>query len=148
MIRMFDGNVFDSKADIIAHQVNLHGIMGTGIAKTIKGKFPEVWSDYYHYCNQGEQKLGDMVLVRTTKGVSIANMFTQDRGFGPTERRTDYVAIETAFKLLLMTTYKMEVVAIPYKYGCGVANGDWNTVLEVLTKVFSEADRTLEIWKL
>jgi O-acetyl-ADP-ribose deacetylase (regulator of RNase III) len=145
---MFDGNVFDSDADVIAHQVNLEGVMGSGIAKTIKEQFPEVWSDYWHYCQQGEQKLGDMVLVRTHKGVQIANMFTQDRGLGPTERRTDISAIETAFKLLLMVIGKNEIVAIPYNYGCGSANGDWDTVLKTLTKVFDKAGRTLEIWKL
>ena len=148
MVKMFDGNVFDSNANIIAHQVNLHGIMGSGIAKTIKDKFPQAYSDYWNYCEQGEQKLGDMVLVKINKDFWIANMFTQDRGFGPTERRTDYVAIETAFKRLMYLTPDSAVVAIPYKYGCGIANGDWDTVLKVLTKVFEEAGRVLEIWKL
>lgn len=147
MIMMFNGNVFDSDADIIAHQVNLSGVMGCGIAKTIKEKFPEVWTEYKAYCDTGGQKLGDMVLVKTRSGISIANMFTQDFGFGPTERRTDYMAIETAFKKLLSCTNK-SIVAIPYKYGCGVANGDWDTVLTVLSKVFDKSERVLEIWKL
>ena len=34
-------------------------------------------------------------------------------------------------------------IAIPYKIGCGIANGDWNKVRKIIEKVFSDYDITI-----
>lgn len=41
-----DGNIFDSDAKIICHQVNTYGVMGAGIAAEVKERFPEVYTEY------------------------------------------------------------------------------------------------------
>lgn len=39
-------------------------------------------------------------------------------------------------------------IAIPYKMGCGIAGGDWNTVEQIIHRVFGASDLEVEIWKL
>ena len=36
MVTFHNGNILDSGADIICHQVNCRGVMGSGVAKQIK----------------------------------------------------------------------------------------------------------------
>ena len=38
-IKIIDGNLFDSKAKIIAHQVNCQGKMNSGVAKEVRQRF-------------------------------------------------------------------------------------------------------------
>ena len=43
------GNLLDAQTDVIAHQVNCQGVMGSGVAKQIKEKWPDVFKQYdYH----------------------------------------------------------------------------------------------------
>lgn len=42
-----EGNVFDSDADIICHQVNCQGVMGSGVAKEVRERYPEVYYAYW-----------------------------------------------------------------------------------------------------
>ncbi len=46
MIKIIDGNLFDTKAKIIAHQVNCRGVMGSGVALQIKERYPYVYEMY------------------------------------------------------------------------------------------------------
>ena len=41
-----EGNVFDSDADIICHQVNCQGVMGSGVAKEVRERFPNVYEEF------------------------------------------------------------------------------------------------------
>ena len=151
MIKTINGNVFDSTAQIIAHQVNLYGVMGAGIAFAIKKMFPNVYTDYAKICLDGNPRptLGTVQVVATPDEERyIANMFTQNKSPDENGSLTNYEAIRSSFKLLLeIPELRGLTVAIPYNYGCGIANGDWNTVYGILTEVFDEANRDLEIWK-
>lgn len=37
-------------------------------------------------------------------------------------------------------------VAVPFKIGCGIANGDWEIVLDIINKVFK--DYSVSLYKL
>ena len=45
MIHYVKGNLLDSDCDYICHQVNCQGVMGSGIAKQIRERWPEVYKD-------------------------------------------------------------------------------------------------------
>ena len=46
MITYKNGNLLESGCDIICHQVNCQKVMGSGIAKQIREKWPIVYYDY------------------------------------------------------------------------------------------------------
>ena len=41
-----NGNLLDTELTFIVHQVNCQGVMGAGVARQIKEKFPKAWENY------------------------------------------------------------------------------------------------------
>lgn len=61
MIKTVEGNILDAEEDIICHQVNCKGVMGAGLAKQIKSKYPNVYKDYKRLCaEQGDDLLSSV----------------------------------------------------------------------------------------
>lgn len=152
-IIMREGNVFDSDADIICHQVNCQGVMGSGVAKEVRERYPIVYEEYRDLCercmNDPGQNLGIAQLVPVDEEGSrwIANCFGQE-DFGYDGKQ--YTSVE-ALKQALGTVAEIArdgnmVVAMPYKIGCVRGGADWQEVLKVIDEEFK--DCTVEIWKL
>ena len=163
MIRFFDGDLLKSGCDIICHQVNEWGVMGAGIAKQIKEKYPKAFADYIKTIKEAKSKGKNLPLLALSKqpdGVIVANMFTQRNG------ETDLKILHEATLFLGMQIIDLFVtklkfnettgvffdrpfrVGIPYKYGCGIAKGDWESVLKIWEDVFGELENIdLVVWK-
>ena len=127
--KIIKGDLLETNADIICHQVNLQGVMGGGLALSIARKYPNVNKVYKDY---KQKKLGEVCMVYTYDFI-VANCFSQTEDFN-----TDYKALRVC--LLKVRKYMSHcgyrTVAIPYKYGCGIANGDWETVFNIFKDVF------------
>ena len=127
--RFIKGDLLKADADVICHQVNLQGVMGGGLALSIATKYPKVNKNYENY---EPKKLGEVCMVYTDDFI-VANCFSQTEDFN-----TDYKALRKC--LLKVRKYMLDcgyrTVAIPYKYGCGIANGKWDTVLGIFAQVF------------
>lgn len=145
MITYHDGNIFDSGAKIICHQVNTYGVMGAGIAAEIRERFPDVFIEYNAYCaaNDQDMLLGAVLFSITQKGF-IANCFSQ-KGMD-----THYEAFDHCMQMVkeFAEEHENAKIAIPYKMGCGIAGGDWNAVEYIIHDVFDCSDLEVEIWKL
>ena len=135
MIIIKNGDLLKAKEDILVHQVNIQGNMGGGVAKQIATQYLKVESEYRRYCNN---KHYDYNLLRGTvdltqeDGKYIANMFSQDENFN-----TDYEAMEIALdKIKKYAKQEKLTVAMPYGIGCGIANGKWEIVFEIIYNVF------------
>lgn len=148
MISYYEGDLLKSGCDVIAHQVNEYGVMGAGLAAQIKEKFPKVFIAYRDMCEACREKglnlYGTIHAIQIGKDKYIANCFTQRNG------TTDYellrVAVTQLRGMALMNNIK--TIGIPYKYGCGIAQGDWDTVEKIWTDAFKDSAIELQIWKL
>lgn len=165
MITFRKGNLLNSNCKVICHQVNCMGIMGAGIAKQIKDKWPNVAEEYKDFCNYmlittgtRHSLLGKCYLSKIDSERLVANIFSQyDYGrINGSTCYTDYEDLDIALTNLkrhLTSIYNKEylrqvTIGFPYNFGCGLAGGDWNTVLNILHKHFDETDWNVEIWKL
>lgn len=142
------GDVLKTTADIICHQVNCKSIMGAGLAKQIKTIYPKVYRQYADLCNQyncSSQLLGTVDFCETDNYI-IANCFGQ-WGISRTVRQTDYDALKKCFKTVKNYTEEnnLKCIAMPYNIGCGLAGGDWNTVLNIIIDVFKNTNLTIKI---
>ena len=163
MIKFFNGDLLKSGCDIICHQVNEYGVMGAGIAKQIKEKYPKAFDDYTKAIKEAKGKgknLPMFVLSKQPDSVVVANMFTQRNGETNLEiLRNAVVFLGMQIIDLFITKLKLNEmtgifvdrpfrVGIPYKYGCGIAKGDWESILKVWKVVFGEMENIdLEVWK-
>ena len=139
-MEIIEKDIFTCEENIIVHQTNCLGVMGSGIAKTVKEKYPEVFKGYEHYCktNTAENILGTALICEANDGKYIANAFGQ-LNYGTDKQYTDYDALKHALTEIKDFAKEKELsVAIPYKIGCGLAGGDWNTVFDMITEIFTE----------
>ena len=146
MITYHDGDILTSNADIICHQVNCNGVMGAGLAKQIRERYPKVYELYRNRCRDSiGSLLGQNQYILVDDNKWIANLFCQD-GYGRDKRYTDYGALTKSFTSLICDMGEC-VIAIPYGIGCGLAGGDWNIVSGIIKDVFNGYKGELQIWK-
>ena len=145
-MKIINGDILESNCNIICHQVNCRGVMGKGLAKQIKYKYPNVYNKYVSYCNQNNI-LGTVLYVYIGNGQYIANLFGQN-DYGMNTRKTDYNALEKCFQTIANHAREKHLsVAIPYNIGCGLGGGNWPIVLNIISKRFK--DRSIvKIYKL
>lgn len=145
-----DGNLLDSKADIIIHQVNCQGAMNSGVAKAIREKWPIVFFKYKKYVDGYENTLGTVLPVMVTENQRVLNLFAQFNYGYDGERYTSYDAIDTCFKKVAKFCVEKEIksMALPYHMSCDRGGANWNIIMEMINQHFSDLDITIEIWKL
>ena len=109
MIKHVKGDIFQSDADVILHQVNCQGVMGSGIAKQVREKYPKVYKEYKELCSQDEPKnlLGIAQPVQADKNTIVVNIFAQ-KNFGYDGKcYTDYSALRRDLKRYAIITKKI-----------------------------------------
>lgn len=150
MIKVVYGDLMQATEDIIVHQVNCKGVMGSGVAKQIKANFPEVFNEYRGHAqsHDSDELLGTAQFVFSpSKNKIIANVFGQD-SFGASRRRTfESALIWGLIKVKEFAEDNNMSVAMPYNIGCALGGGDWNTVYEGIQAVFSDFDRDVVLYQ-
>lgn len=137
MIKLIQGDVLKIPNIYICHQVNCRGVMGAGLAKQIKEKWPWIYDIYKRTCDSNIPKnlLGTSEFIRGNDMVYIVNMYAQI-DYGRDKCYTDY----KAFKYCLMEIAKnvdkeKDIIRFPYKIGCGLAGGDWNIIQKLIYEI-------------
>ena len=142
MIKHIKCDIFESGADVILHQVNCQGVMGSGIAKQVREKYPTVYEAYKDLCSQDEPKnlLGIAQRVVINENTSIVNVFAQENYGYDGKQYTDYNALRAAFEIVKVFAKKNDIIAIPYLMGCYRGGGDWNVVYQMIEDIFNRND--------
>lgn len=150
MIQIVYGDLMKAKENIIVHQVNCKGVMGSGVAKQIRATFPEAYHEYvgHAHANDSDELLGTAQIVYShSKDKFIANVFGQD-SYGASRRRTFESALIWGLKQVREFAEDNNMsVAMPYNIGCALGGGDWDTVHEGIQAVFANFDRDVTIYK-
>lgn len=152
-ISIKQGNLLDAQENIIVHQVNCQGVMGGGVARQIKDKWPTVYDHYRQLINKydnlripREKLLGQVIFDSVNnkhldygRDKYVASIFGQLDYNRNSERKlqTDYDALKKGFiEVANSASWYDESVAMPYMIGCGRGGGDWSKVLEIIHEVF------------
>jgi O-acetyl-ADP-ribose deacetylase (regulator of RNase III) len=159
MIKIIDGNILNATEDIICHQVNCKGVMGAGLAKQIRNKYPYVYEEYVKLIKwateeykRGHSKTDSLLsscqFVDTPDDKVVANIFGQE-GYGRGRIQTDYVALSKGLQSIRESIIDSnsplfnKSVALPYGIGCGLAGGDWNIIRRMIEEIFNDCEVTL-----
>ena len=118
--------------------------MGAGLARQIRDKWPVVFDEYVKVCNP--EKLGDFQVVQVAPQLYVANLFGQ-LSFGRDKRQTNYAALGTAL-FRAMKEHPDATFRVPYGLGCGLAGGNWVTVLNLIEEAANAWNVNVEIWVL
>jgi len=129
-IEYIKGDLMTTDIRHIIHGCNAQGVMGSGVAKLIRDKYPSAYTDYNDVYNNTGLELGDIVFSAQNDGKIICNAITQ-KNFG---RRDDtvyvsYWAIAEVFRKI--DAFGIKEIAMPM-IGAGLANGDWNVISAII----------------
>ena len=147
MIKHIKCDIFESGADVICHQVNCQGVMGSGLAKQVRERYPNVYKKYKELCDrvkdEGRSPLGCWQAIRIDEAhipyKYIINIFAQENYGYDGKCYTDYKILKGIFEEIKLATHN-QTIAIPYLMGCHRGGGDWNVVYKMIEEVFADSD--------
>jgi len=142
------GDVFTTKAFYIGHGVNCQGVMGAGIAKTIRDNFPKNYAEYKKICDEGLLVPGSYgVYVEDSK--AIVNLATQE--FPGRDAKYEHVFKSLYYFAKRASRQKAledygNLVAIP-EIGCGIGGLEWPQVANIVKCVEAMVPEIeFEVW--
>lgn len=143
---LIDGNLLKAEADVIVHQVNCMGVMGSGVAKAIRDMYPNVFDAYKmainYYGKEHINPLGkiqsvDVNFNKPNTYHEVVNLFAQNQ-FGYDGKV--YTSID-AFKdglVEINKRYKDKVVAFPWLIGCVRGGANWDDILPLICNTLTD----------
>lgn len=141
-MKIINQDILKITRGIIVHQVNCQGKMGAGLAKSISDLYPQVEKAYYDKFIHRKWQLGEVQFVKVSETpLYICNLAGQDKyGRDKNTVYTNYKYLRIGFKKVLKFSIDRDLqVYLPYKIGCGLANGDWNKVTLIIEEIIPES---------
>ena len=144
MVQIIDGNLLDfpNGIDFIAHSCNTQNVMGAGIARQIKDRYPIAYEADCHAMHEDEVGLGSYSFAWTdaTQTKGIYNMYSQDKLGG--ERAVDYEGFYLALQNVAnhiewQDKHDDEIssLGLPWMISCGLAGGSWNVIFSMINDI-------------
>lgn len=127
------GDLLEAKEKVIAHGCNCQGVMGSGVAKAIRAKWPEAYTKYRETFEKVGLELGDVVSVPVAPNKWVANVMTQNL-YGTSRRMVNYAAIAYGIRDMIEMHFAVGRFALP-KIGAGLGGGDWNIIEAILRDI-------------
>jgi O-acetyl-ADP-ribose deacetylase (regulator of RNase III) len=129
-IEYIKGDLLQTEVRHLIHGCNARGVMGSGVAKAIRDKYPQAYQDYSDTYDNYGLDLGSIVVSVQDDGKVIHNAITQkDYGRDPSRVYVSYWAIAEVFRKI--NQWGIKEIAMP-KIGSGLANGDWNVIEAII----------------
>ena len=129
-IEYVKGDLLQTEVKHLIHGCNSKGVMGSGVAKVLREKYPRAYQDYNDSYNSYGLELGTIIVSVQDDGKVIHNAITQ-KDYGRRDDRVyvSYWAIAEAFRKI--NSWGIKEIAMP-KIGAGLANGDWNVISAII----------------
>jgi O-acetyl-ADP-ribose deacetylase (regulator of RNase III) len=143
MIEFRTGNIFDdADATFVVIPVNTLGVMGAGLAKEMKQRFPRESARYQQACHEGIFN-GNVLLRVEGNPKSFFFVATKEDWRKP----SNYKRIEDICLRLVSATSSMDraVVAVP-ALGCGRGGLHWPIVRSTMVDTFIGSDKRFLIY--
>ncbi|GAB6429216.1 hypothetical protein bcgnr5378_28220 [Bacillus cereus] len=157
MIYIIEQDLLLSDCEIICHQANCEMVMGSGIAKSIKEKYPLAYEADRNFELKGNARFGQFSFAKQDK-TYIVNLYGQlryRRKGEPPSRKTSYLMLSKAIHKMLVKIKEWERVegrelklGMPYNIGCGRAGGDWHVVVALIEELSYLHKKDIYLYKL
>ena len=133
------GDLLDVKTGVIVHGCNARGVMGAGVAKAVKERYPGAYRLYRGFYERLGLTVGQILPYVVPNGgaepkLLIVNAIIQEN-YGTYRRQVDYEGLERCFAQLpyLAKAYQLRDVHFPL-IGCGLAGGEWSVVAPIIER--------------
>ena len=143
MIIEVEGDILLSKAQVIVHGVAANDPMNQGLAKSLHENMPSMHKDFHHWCHVHSPKPGEAWLWSAADGVRIANLITQEGGYGhgSLPGKASIKNVTYALRALKKMAVKENFtsLALP-RLATGVGGLDWASVQPLIKEKLADLD--------
>jgi len=161
-------DMFASAMQTLTIPVNTHGVMGKGLAKVTRERFPGIFNRYIELCEEGILIVGKPRLVRNINSQNARRrwrlpLFPEDdpghshsqkcfllfprKGNWREKSKLDY--LETGLKHVKRyynnVTWKLESLAIP-ALGCGLGGLPWQQAGPLMCSILAQMEIPVELY--
>lgn len=137
-MKIISKDILTVESGVICQQVNCQGVMGSGLAKQIRDKWPIVYEKYKTYLNNFRndfEVLGHWQLISVSENLKVCNFFGQLNYGYDGKRYTDYGALVQGFRSL----NRVGQFYFPYNFGACRGGGDFNIIQKMIDFYFPNA---------
>ena len=135
-LKIITGDIFEKKVDAIVNPVNCVGVMGKGLAKTFKKKYPTMYTRYRRDCERDNINVGEVKFynIKRSKDSKVKYVITFPTKYHWRDESDLYI-IRAGLKDLVRQAkkYKIRSISLP-ALGCGLGQLDWKKVRPILKK--------------
>lgn len=128
MITYVRTSIFDSPAQTWVNAVNTVGVMGKGLAKAFKDRYPAMFQQYRYECEQRQLDIGRLSIYRSPDTI-IVNFPTKKHWKNPSQ--VDY--IEEGLRTFVAIYQHEGITSVSFpQLGCGNGGLDWSSEVRPL----------------
>lgn len=139
------GDLLSVKTGFIIHGCNAQGVMGSGVAKSVRQKYPEAYDKYVQDINSG-MRLGEVSWYLDKSGVQIGSAITQEFYGRENIRYVSYDAVDnTMSNVFFAANWKNNVRVSMPTIGAGLGNGSWEVISEIIKNQAKKKNFPLEM---
>jgi len=140
------GNLFDSNAQTLGNAVNTVGIMGAGIAKEFKLRYPEMFTDYKQRCVEKRVLVGEPYCWKPADETARRVLLFPTKQHWRNPSQIEW--LESGLQYLNENYKKWGIrsLAMP-ALGCSLGGLDWKQVRPLMEKYLGEMDVPVEIYE-
>lgn len=143
MIEFKKGDIFTSTCEALVNPVNCEGVMGKGLAKAFKDRFPLMFPVYQKLCAKGEMRIGDP-RVGIYDNVKIVLFPTKDSWRNPSKIEYIDQGLQTLKEKL--KPWAVQSLALP-ALGCGLGGLEWTDVKSLIVKYLGTESIPIEVYE-
>ncbi|MCK9503336.1 MAG: macro domain-containing protein [Porticoccaceae bacterium] len=150
MINYVQGDIFESKAQLIAQGVAPNDNFGQGLALALRERWPAMYKDFRHFCQTQHPKSGDLWTWSGAEGVRIAHLFTQEAAYGHGEKpgKATVAHVNHSLRALRKEIERegIKSVALP-RLATGVGGLDWSEVKPLIESQLGDLEVTVDVYE-
>lgn len=141
MIKEVTGDILLSKAQAIAHGVAPNDHFDSGLALSLRERWPAMVKDFRHYCHSHSPHPGEVWMWGSSDGKRFVNLLTQEPARSaqqhPGKAKTEYVHHALRELKKLAEKEKFTSIALP-RLATGVGGLEWSEVRPIIQQHLGE----------
>ena len=144
MLKVTRGSIFDGNHQVIVNPVNCVGVMGKGLAKSFKLRYPDMFEHYKIQCLREKVRIGLGCKFETDDGVLILCAPTKDHW----RSKSNPWIINSSLDWIYSELKRIEFcsVGIP-AIGCGEGGLNFNDVLTAIEFKLTNLNHDIHVYR-
>lgn len=140
------GNLFESEMQTLTNAINVVGVMGAGIAKEFKKRYPEMFKDYQGKCDANQVVVGKPYVWRPSNSDRkwVLNFPTKKHWRGGS--KIEWIEEGLDYLIANYKDWGITSLALP-ALGCSLGGLDWEKVKPLMIDRLGKLEVPVEIYQ-